>query len=80
MGLSARERSALDAIARQFSAEEPVLARDLAEHGDGAVTSERIVQPWDAWPVLLIAVCLAVFALALLMSGTPDTLSHASIR
>ena len=80
MALSEREKSVLDAIARQFASEDPVLARDLSEHGDGAVTAERIPSPWDAWPVLLIAICLAVFAFALLMSGTPDTVSHGTIR
>lgn len=69
MSLSARERQILDAIARQFATEEPALARGFSEHGRGRVTAERIKGRWDAWPVALIAVCLAVFAVVLLLSG-----------
>ncbi|MFD1937848.1 DUF3040 domain-containing protein [Nonomuraea mangrovi] len=78
MSLSARERQILDAIARQFAAEEPALARGFSEHGRGRVTAERITAErskgrWEAWPVALIAVCLAVFAVVLLLSGNSRT-------
>ncbi|MET9339774.1 MULTISPECIES: DUF3040 domain-containing protein [unclassified Nonomuraea] len=71
MSLSARERKILDAIARQLATEEPALVRGFAEHGRGPVTAERINGRWEAWPVALIAVCMAVFAVVLLVSGNP---------
>lgn len=80
MAMSAREKSALAAIARQITSEDPTLARDLSEHGSGAVTAERIPSGRENWPILLIALCLAVFALTLLMSGSSGTVSHPAIR
>lgn len=80
MALSAREQTVLDAIARQFAAEDPALVKSLTEHGDGAVTAERIVSSRDLWPVALIAVCLAVFTAVLVMTGSPHPLPNAVIR
>ncbi|MBB5077023.1 DUF3040 domain-containing protein [Nonomuraea endophytica] len=80
MALSAREQTVLDAIARQLAVEDPALVKDLSEHGSGVVTAERIPQAWDAWPVALIALCLAVFTVVLLLSGSPSDLPHAVIR
>ncbi|MEV4064760.1 DUF3040 domain-containing protein [Nonomuraea dietziae] len=72
MALSERERQVLDGIARQFAADDPALARSFSEHGKGPVTAERIAGRWDAWPAALIAVCLALFALVLILSGSPQ--------
>ncbi|MFI6497475.1 DUF3040 domain-containing protein [Nonomuraea typhae] len=80
MALSAREQSVLDAIARQFADEDPALVKDLSEHGRGTVTAERVPGAFDAWPVALIAVCLAVFTLVLLLSGTAGDVPHVVIR
>ncbi|MFI6596827.1 DUF3040 domain-containing protein [Nonomuraea sp. NPDC050536] len=80
MALSARERSVLNAIARQIISEDPRLARDLSEHGRGAVTAERIPSGRGSWPILLIAVCLAVFAVTLLVSGGSGSSTHPAIR
>ncbi|MEU6997660.1 DUF3040 domain-containing protein [Nonomuraea sp. NPDC046570] len=67
--LTARERTALDAIARQLADDDPALVRSLSEHGSGMVTAERITSRWDAWPVALLAICLAIFAFALLLTS-----------
>ncbi|WP_327085895.1 DUF3040 domain-containing protein [Nonomuraea sp. NBC_01738] len=80
MALSSRDQSVLDAIARQIAADDPALVRDLSEHGDGVVTAERIHSTWDAWPVALIAICLAVFTVVLLLAGSPHSLPHTAIR
>lgn len=74
MALSAQDRRTLDAIAAHFAADDPVFVRSLSEHGGSAlVTAERITSRWDAWPVALMAVCLAAFALTLVLTGTPPT-------
>ncbi|NUT10285.1 MAG: DUF3040 domain-containing protein [Nonomuraea sp.] len=71
MALSARERSALKAIARQVRQEDPELFRAMSRHGAPASL---------AWPLALMAVCLAVFAFVLLTTGSPGTLPHPAIR
>jgi len=71
MALSARERSALKAIARQIRQEDPELFHAMSRHGAPASL---------AWPVALMAICLAVFAVVLLATGSPDTLPHPAIR
>lgn len=74
MALSAQDRRTLEAMAAQFAADDPGLVRSLSEHGGSAmVTAERISSRWDAWPVALMAVCLAAFALTLVITGTPPT-------
>lgn len=73
MALSAQDRRTLDAIAAQITADDPTLVRSLSEHGGSAmVTAERITSRWDAWPVAAMAVCMAVFALTLILTGTPQ--------
>lgn len=71
MALTAREERKLRRIAAQLIAEDPILSQDLARHGRGSVTTERIPGRWDAWPIALLVVCLAVFALTLAVTGTP---------
>ncbi|MER6576701.1 DUF3040 domain-containing protein [Nonomuraea sp. NPDC001023] len=71
MALSARERSVLKAIARQVRDEDPELYAAMSRHGAPASL---------AWPLALMALCLAVFAVVLLLTGSPDPLPHAVIR
>ncbi|GAA2384129.1 DUF3040 domain-containing protein [Nonomuraea africana] len=73
MALSDRERQVLDGIARQLAMEDPAFARSFAEHGEGLATAERGAGRRDTWPAALIAVCLALFAVVLLVSGSPRT-------
>lgn len=69
MALSAQDRRTLDAIATQLVADDPELVRGLSELGGATVvTAERITSRWDAWPVAAMAICLAVFALTLVMT------------
>ncbi|MEU5866266.1 MULTISPECIES: DUF3040 domain-containing protein [unclassified Nonomuraea] len=71
MALSAREQSVLKAIARQVRQEDPELFAAMSRHGAPASL---------AWPLALMALCLAVFAVVLLLTGSPDTLPHPAIR
>ncbi|GGS86606.1 DUF3040 domain-containing protein [Nonomuraea spiralis] len=71
MALSARDRSVLKAIARQVREEDPALFAAMSRHGARSPL---------AWPVALMALCLAVFAVVLLLSGSPDALPHTVIR
>ncbi|MEV0584759.1 DUF3040 domain-containing protein [Nonomuraea sp. NPDC050310] len=80
MALSARDQSVLEAIAGQLRADDPAFARRFSEHGDGEVTSERIVSSRELWPVALIVVCLAVFAAAMIVAGSPESLPHVVTR
>ncbi|MFI6477980.1 DUF3040 domain-containing protein [Nonomuraea sp. NPDC050663] len=70
MALTSREERKLRKIAAQLIAEDPILSRDLADHGRGSVNAERIPGRWDAWPIALLAVCLAVFAVTLTLTTT----------
>ncbi|GAA0931249.1 DUF3040 domain-containing protein [Nonomuraea longicatena] len=81
MALSAREQAELDAIARRIRAEEPALAARLAAHDEDADADADTRSARELWPVALIAVCLAVFTVALALStGSPDPLTQTVIR
>jgi hypothetical protein len=71
MALSERERSALESIARQVRNDDPDLFKAMSRHGEPHAL---------AWPVALIAVCVAIFAVVLLTTGSPEALPKLVIR
>ncbi|MER7500073.1 DUF3040 domain-containing protein [Nonomuraea pusilla] len=80
MGLSAREQAVLEAIARRLKEDDPALVKRLSAFGARRAEAACSPSSHEGWPVALIAVCLAVFALVLLLSGSGNGLTNTSIR
>lgn len=87
MALSAREQSILDTIASQFRTDDPAFARLMSERlGErpdeqpGGTAAGHTVPSRQLWPLALLVTCLVIFAAAMVLAGSPVSLSHGLTR
>lgn len=71
MGLSAREKRALDGIADRLYVEDPLLAETLSSFATGAVTAEPLPLRRGPFPGVLIPVALLAAIMAIMAVVLP---------